>query len=78
MPACYAGVLMARIDPWGHVYPCLEQHVCVGSVRDELVCQYARNSSRPLQQRTATDFRQPDPAAAGTTTRRLIRSLSAR
>lgn len=24
---------MARIDPWGSVYPCLEQHVCVGSVR---------------------------------------------
>jgi MoaA/NifB/PqqE/SkfB family radical SAM enzyme len=32
---CYAGVLMARIDPWGNVYPCLEQHVCVGSVREE-------------------------------------------
>ena len=32
---CYAGVLMARIDPWGHVYPCLEQHACVGSVLDE-------------------------------------------
>jgi MoaA/NifB/PqqE/SkfB family radical SAM enzyme len=31
---CYAGVLMVRIDPWGNVYPCLEQHVCVGSVRD--------------------------------------------
>jgi MoaA/NifB/PqqE/SkfB family radical SAM enzyme len=30
---CYAGVLMARIDPWGDVFPCLEQHVCVGSVR---------------------------------------------
>ncbi|UCF92716.1 MAG: radical SAM protein [Desulfobacterales bacterium] len=30
---CYAGLLMTRIDPWGHVYPCLEQHVCVGSVR---------------------------------------------
>jgi MoaA/NifB/PqqE/SkfB family radical SAM enzyme len=30
---CYAGVLMTRIDPWGNVYPCLEQHVCVGSVR---------------------------------------------
>jgi MoaA/NifB/PqqE/SkfB family radical SAM enzyme len=30
---CYAGVLMARIDPWGHVYPCLEQHVNVGCVR---------------------------------------------
>jgi len=32
---CYAGVLMARIDPWGNVYPCLEQHVCIGSVRRE-------------------------------------------
>ncbi len=32
---CYAGYLMARIDPWGNVYPCLEQHVCVGSVRSE-------------------------------------------
>jgi MoaA/NifB/PqqE/SkfB family radical SAM enzyme len=32
---CYAGYLMARIDPWGNVYPCLEQHVCVGSVRTE-------------------------------------------
>ena len=30
---CYAGVLMTRIDPWANVYPCLEQHVCVGSVR---------------------------------------------
>ncbi|MBW2657883.1 MAG: SPASM domain-containing protein, partial [Deltaproteobacteria bacterium] len=32
---CYAGVLMARIDPWGNVYPCLEQHVRIGSVREE-------------------------------------------
>jgi len=32
--SCYAGVLMARIDPWGNVYPCLEQHVCIGSVRE--------------------------------------------
>ena len=24
---------MARIDPWGNVYPCLEQHVRVGSIR---------------------------------------------
>jgi hypothetical protein len=24
---------MARIDPWGNVYPCLEQHVSVGSLR---------------------------------------------
>ena len=31
---CYAGILMARIDPWGNVYPCLEQHVCLGSVRE--------------------------------------------
>jgi MoaA/NifB/PqqE/SkfB family radical SAM enzyme len=31
---CYAGILMARIDPWGNVYPCLEQHVRVGSVRE--------------------------------------------
>jgi MoaA/NifB/PqqE/SkfB family radical SAM enzyme len=31
---CYAAVLMARIDPWGHVYPCLEQHVSVGSIRE--------------------------------------------
>ncbi|MEJ2038054.1 MAG: SPASM domain-containing protein [Desulfosarcinaceae bacterium] len=30
---CFAGVLMARIDPWGDVYPCLEQHVKVGSVK---------------------------------------------
>ncbi len=30
---CYAAVLMARIDPWGNVYPCLEQHVSVGSIR---------------------------------------------
>lgn len=30
---CFAGVLMARIDPWGNVYPCLEQHVRVGSLR---------------------------------------------
>jgi MoaA/NifB/PqqE/SkfB family radical SAM enzyme len=30
---CNAGVMMARIDPWGNVYPCLEQHVCVGSLR---------------------------------------------
>ncbi len=32
---CYAGILMARFDPWGNVYPCLEQHFCVGSVRKE-------------------------------------------
>jgi MoaA/NifB/PqqE/SkfB family radical SAM enzyme len=31
---CYAGVLMARIDPWGIVYPCLEQHVSAGSIRE--------------------------------------------
>ena len=31
---CYAAVLMARIDPWGNVYPCLEQHVSVGSTRE--------------------------------------------
>jgi MoaA/NifB/PqqE/SkfB family radical SAM enzyme len=31
---CHAGLLMVRIDPWGNVYPCLEQHVCVGSLRD--------------------------------------------
>jgi len=31
---CYAGVLMARVDPWGDVYPCLEQHVKIGSIRD--------------------------------------------
>ena len=31
---CYAAVLMARIDPWGNVYPCLEQHVSVGSIRE--------------------------------------------
>jgi MoaA/NifB/PqqE/SkfB family radical SAM enzyme len=31
---CYAGVLMARIDPWGNVYPCLEQHDRIGSIRD--------------------------------------------
>jgi MoaA/NifB/PqqE/SkfB family radical SAM enzyme len=30
---CYAGVLMVRLDPWGNVYPCLEQHTCVGSVK---------------------------------------------
>ena len=30
---CYAGVLMVRIDPWGNVYPCLEQHVSVGSLQ---------------------------------------------
>ncbi len=32
---CYAGTLMVRIDPWGNVYPCLEQRVRVGSVREE-------------------------------------------
>jgi len=31
---CYAGILMVRIDPWGNAYPCLEQHICVGSVRE--------------------------------------------
>ena len=36
---CYAGYLMARIDPWGGVYPCLEQHACVGSVRSERFAQ---------------------------------------
>jgi MoaA/NifB/PqqE/SkfB family radical SAM enzyme len=32
---CHAGVLMARIDPWGSVFPCLEQHVRIGSVREQ-------------------------------------------
>jgi MoaA/NifB/PqqE/SkfB family radical SAM enzyme len=32
---CYAGILMVRLDPWGNVYPCLEQHVRVGSVREQ-------------------------------------------
>ena len=32
---CFAGVLMARIDPWGNVYPCLEQHVKIGSIRNQ-------------------------------------------
>ena len=31
---CFAGVLMVRIDPWGDVYPCLEQHVKIGSIKD--------------------------------------------
>ncbi|MDJ0782063.1 MAG: radical SAM protein [Desulfosarcinaceae bacterium] len=31
---CYAGVMMGRIDPWGNLYPCLEQHVRIGSIRD--------------------------------------------
>lgn len=31
---CYAAVLMVRIDPWGNVYPCLEQHAKVGSIRE--------------------------------------------
>jgi MoaA/NifB/PqqE/SkfB family radical SAM enzyme len=31
---CFAAVLMARIDPWGNVYPCLEQHVSIGSIRE--------------------------------------------
>ncbi|MCP4747533.1 MAG: radical SAM protein [Desulfobacteraceae bacterium] len=31
---CFAGVLMARIDPWGNVYPCLEQHVRAGNIKD--------------------------------------------
>ena len=32
---CYACVLMARIDPWGRVYPCLAQHRTIGSVREQ-------------------------------------------
>jgi MoaA/NifB/PqqE/SkfB family radical SAM enzyme len=32
---CYAGILMVRLDPWGNVFPCLEQHVRVGSVREQ-------------------------------------------
>ena len=31
---CFAGVLMVRIDPWGDVYPCLEQHDKIGSIRN--------------------------------------------
>jgi MoaA/NifB/PqqE/SkfB family radical SAM enzyme len=34
LQSCYAGILMARIDPWGGVYPCLAQHVRIGSVRE--------------------------------------------
>jgi len=32
---CYAGTLMTRIDPWGNVYPCLEQHIRVGSLENQ-------------------------------------------
>ena len=32
---CYACVLMARIDPWGNVYPCLVQHRSIGSIREQ-------------------------------------------
>ena len=32
---CYAGVMMARIDPRGNVYPCLEQHSRAGSIREK-------------------------------------------
>ena len=32
---CYAGVMIARIDPWGNVCPCLEQHSRVGSIREK-------------------------------------------
>jgi MoaA/NifB/PqqE/SkfB family radical SAM enzyme len=32
--ACFASILMARIDPWGTVYPCLEQHRAIGSLRE--------------------------------------------
>jgi len=32
---CYAGILMVRIDPWGNVFPCLEQHRQVGSLREQ-------------------------------------------
>jgi MoaA/NifB/PqqE/SkfB family radical SAM enzyme len=32
---CFAGVLMVRIDPWGNVYPCLEQHVKIGSIKHQ-------------------------------------------
>ena len=34
---CYAGVMMARIDPWGNVYPCLEQHSRAGSIREKIL-----------------------------------------
>ena len=32
---CFAGVLMVRIDPWGNVFPCLEQHIKIGSLKNQ-------------------------------------------
>jgi MoaA/NifB/PqqE/SkfB family radical SAM enzyme len=42
---CYAGVLMARIDPWGNVYPCLEQHVRIGSIKENTFYEVWRSPS---------------------------------
>jgi MoaA/NifB/PqqE/SkfB family radical SAM enzyme len=53
---CYAGVLMARIDPWGNVYPCLEQHVCTGSVRRSSFAEvWASEALRQERRRLASD-----------------------
>ena len=55
---CFAGVLMARIDPWGNVYPCLEQHVKIGSIKHQSFRQlwhstaFGRERDRLRSQRT--------------------------
>ena len=53
---CYAAVLMARIDPWGNVYPCLEQHVSVGSIREtDFRTIWNSERNRKERQRLAAD-----------------------
>jgi len=57
---CYACVLMARIDPWGNVYPCLAQHDSIGSIREQGFRQLwngeaaHRERSRRLEDRSCT------------------------
>ncbi len=57
---CYACVLMARIDPWGQVYPCLVQHSSIGSIREQCFSELwngeaaHRERSRRLEDRSCT------------------------
>jgi radical SAM protein with 4Fe4S-binding SPASM domain len=55
---CHAGLLMVRVDPWGNVYPCLEQHVRVGSVREQdFSTVWQSESLREVRRRLRTDTR---------------------
>ena len=63
---CYAGILMVRLDPWGNVYPCLEQHVRVGQCESKISAQSGIQIALTAPVKRSQEIR---IAGVGTTTR---------